>query len=435
MKAVFHPTDLSLDAILEELPFMKASYTDLNVLRQDVTDLFSFFTSNQQSMPFYTIKDANYDSLRDTFTDAYAMYVAAAQRLFQTPADIYSFFDCEMIREHGHNFIPYAEHTFNARGMIGQTLYGRFDAAVDPETERVTGIYEFNGDTPVMLCESINLQNRLTVSATGSSESQFNDWYFAVREMLKDQGLRPQRQYAVVCATEQVEDLATCETLSQVIGEVATCQLLDLDDLGFEHSAPSKPFQVSATGTSLDGVFILLPWEDMVMTFPEAFKTWRSWANNVAVLEPAWRWFISNKGMLAYVTHLLETDADFKTAWGHVPHLPTYLSPKRFIDAGKPYVAKPMLGRLSSNIQIFDEGGSLKHESDGLYPDGPRVYQQYCAPGRVEGRNNFILGMWMAAKANARLATAATLCIREFDAPVLDLQNERFIPHILVPAE
>lgn len=29
-------------------------------------------------------------------------------------------------------------------------------------------------------------------------------------------------------------------------------------------------------------------------------------------------------------------------------------------------------------------------------------------------------------------ATAATLCIREFESPTLSWKNERFIPHVLV---
>lgn len=36
------------------------------------------------------------------------------------------------------------------------------------------------------------------------------------------------------------------------------------------------------------------------------------------------------------------------------------------------------------------------------------------------------------AVAVAMGATAATLCIREFESPTLSWKNERFIPHILV---
>ena len=41
------------------------------------------------------------------------------------------------------------------------------------------------------------------------------------------------------------------------------------------------------------------------------------------------------------------------------------------------------------------------------------------------------------AEARARISgeeteLKAALCIREFDAPVLELSNERFIPHVLV---
>jgi glutathionylspermidine synthase len=95
-----------------------------------------------------------------------------------------------------------------------------------------------------------------------------------------------------------------------------------------------------------------------------------------------------------------------------------------------------VLGRLSSNIRIHNGLGELEHESQGGYEDCERVYQEFCPPHRVEGRNNFILGMWMVSEARTLLSGhvghAATMCIREFDAPVLELTNERFIPHIVI---
>lgn len=431
-----HAVSFDLASFVErELPFMSAFYHDGRVLREDLRELFAYPTQHHEAMPFYRIPEAGAQRLAQGLDDTYAMLIAALRRLFADPEALATYVDCDLIRRHGEVFVPYARYTFDARGMVGQSLYGRFDAAVDPQTDTLRGIYEFNGDTPVMLCESINLQNDLTQQVTGDVQAQWNDWYPHLARMLAGHGLTRQHRYAVVCDTRYVEDMATCETLAQCLDAHVTCYFLDLAELDYDHLCVEKPFVVRATGERLDGIFVLSPWEEMVGNFPLAFSQWQHWARHVALLEPPWRWFLSHKGMLAYVTHLRETDATFAERWSHVPWLRTYLSADVFQQAGEPYVAKPVLGRLSGNVRVYDSAGQLTHETDGPYGDAPCVYQAYCAPGRVPGRNHFILGGWMSTAPNARLAQARTLCIREFDGPVLDLRNERFIPHLLTLAD
>ncbi|MNG24206.1 hypothetical protein D3C84_1089040 [compost metagenome] len=91
---------------------------------------------------------------------------------------------------------------------------------------------------------------------------------------------------------------------------------------------------------------------------------------------------------------------------------------------------------MSSNVKVFGDHNELVHESEGPYTDDC-VYQAYCPPGQVEGRNNFIIGMFMVPDAvedrdDLMDSTAATLCIREFESPTLSWKNERFIPHVIV---
>lgn len=160
---------------------------------------------------------------------------------------------------------------------------------------------------------------------------------------------------------------------------------------------------------------------------------WEQWANHVALLEPAWRWFMSHKGLLAYVTELMEQDSDFAQRHQAAPLLRTYLTPDPFRAAQQAYVSKPVLGRLSANIEVFDAQGQLQVQTQGLYAQGPRIYQQYQAAAQWPGSSqHFIAGMWMAGQAGTKQAIPATLCFRAFETPVLELSNERFIPHQIV---
>lgn len=433
MRATRHLTDFHLPSVAqEELPYMAALYRTGEEFNADAKDLLAFPSANAQAMPFYNLRASSAEGIGNAFCNAYAAMIDALERLLGDPQAINQFFACDFLAKHGATFIPYARHTFKSRTMVGQSLYGRFDAALDPQTEEVVGIYEFNGDTPVMLFESINLQHRLLTSIGADPAHQYNDWYSLTSDMLRDHGLDTGHQVAVACSTSYIEDMATCETLAQVIGEQATTYLLDLADIDYDHANPSKPFVVKGTENYLDALFILSPWEEMVENFPAAFRQWERWADNVALLEPAWRWFLSHKGMMAYITHLFETDKAFAEEHGGAPFLRTYTSPDAFHATVEPYVSKPVLGRLSSNIQIHDEVGEVTASSSGHYDDCPRVYQEFCPPYAVEGRNKFIVGMWMAGQSTSKHAIPATLCIREFDAPIiLALSNERFIPHVL----
>ena len=432
MYATLHPTGFHLPSVAqEELPYMAALYRTGDEFHADARDLLAFPSTNAQAMPFYVLRSSSVEGIGNAFYSAYSAMIDALGRLLDDPDAIRRFFACDFLAKHGEAFIPYARHTFKSRAMVGQSLYGRFDAAFDPQTEEVVGIYEFNGDTPVMLFESINLQHRLLTSIGLDPTLQYNDWYSITSDMLRDHGLDTDHRVAVACDTSYIEDMATCETLAQVIGEQATTYLLDLADIDYDHANPSKPFVVKGTENYLDALFVLSPWEEMVENFPAAFSQWERWADNVALLEPAWRWFLSHKGMMAYITHLLETDKAFAEAHGDAPFLRTYTSPDVFLAAAEPYASKPVLGRLSSNIQIHDEVGEVVASSSGHYDDCPRIYQEFCPPYEVEGRQKFIVGMWMAGIAGRKQALPATLCIREFDSPILSISNERFIPHVL----
>lgn len=408
---------------------------------------YAYYLENQNHLPFYTIPQHAVEQVQAQATDAHRMMIEALGRLFNEPEQIIKYFDSPMLREHGRYFVPYARHTFESRGMIGQSLSGRFDMAYDPLTDQITGIYEFNGEVTGLLFESTSLQNDLVKQATGSTERQLNDWSQLTQDTLGSYNLNPERRIAVVADLTYPEDLANAELISQLFGQHIETHLRDLSDPPFfDLMNRSKPWalmltndddsgsQIESWDAPVDAIYLDLTWDEIIEGSPEAFQQWHSWADNVAFIEPAWRWFMSHKGMMAYLTHLLEVDQDYRERWGHVAIIPTYLSPDRFLADRQPFVSKPTQGYQSSNIEIFDENGSIALSTGGELFEIDRVYQAYRPAGSVEHGTVFTLSVWMASgsrsQTNNHPAYASALCIREVYAN-LDVDTERFVPHII----
>ncbi|MND53000.1 putative acid--amine ligase YgiC [compost metagenome] len=425
-----HPIKFDIEQVTtEEVPFLNTFYRHKGELDQDIRDLLDFPVKNQEAMPFYTVKESTTFKLNEQFEAYYAMMVDALKIAFEDRKLMDKFFDCQFWREHGDRFRPYAYTTFLEKHPA---LYGRYDACFDPETEELKGVYEFNGDTPVMLFESVNLQARLSEQL---GTDQYNNYWDIFIETMKGRGYR---NIAVVCGTDYVEDMATCETVAQAFRSAlpnAVVQFLDLKELDFDHANISKPWVGKEDETPFDAIYVLSPWEEMIETFPEMLDHWARWVDNVHLFEPAWRWFLAHKGMTALCYELIQVNYEFRNK--HMCHGGRVLIPTWLESEAQKYptirhqklVQKPVIGRLSNNIRVWDiEGDEIVCQNDtgGYYSEENTVFQKYVAPGKVEGRNNFILGMWMCG------SHAASLCAREFDTEVLSISNERWIPHIVV---
>lgn len=423
MQVVHKPIKFDLETVVaEEVPFLSTFYRYKGELNQDVCDLLAFPVANKGAMPFYTIKTSTTYKLNTQFEDYYKMMVAALKIAFADRELMDKFFDCQFWRKHGDRFLPYAKATFDRKHPA---LYGRYDACFDPESEELRGIYEFNGDTPVMLFESVNLQARLS-NQLGTD--QYNNWW----EIFEHKFAHGYKNVAVACGTDYVEDMATCETVAQAFGSARpdrNVSFLDLKELDYDHMNLSKPWIARDSFKPLDAIYILSPWEEMVDNFPTMLNDWKRWIDNVHLFEPAWRWFLAHKGMTALCTYLCDTNPTFwrEHYQAYRILLPTYL--KRPMGAfGNYWVEKPVVGRLSNNIKIW-KSGVVVSDTGGFYSDENTVFQQYTPPCKVEGRNNFILGMWMCGE------FSGSLCAREFDSEVLSISNERWIPHIVVEGE
>jgi len=439
MKAVYKKINFDMIQVMkEELPLTQYFYAQREDLAYDLEQYLEFPTNNKNEMPFYSLKASSANKVARTYQSVYNMLIEAVAKLFKEDDEVIKYFFGKAFLEKHPYFLEYAKHTFKEKHPA---LYGRFDSAMDPSTDEVKAIYEFNGDTPVMLFESVLLQNRFTHEVTGDGEAQFNEYYLDLSEFASR--MKVKQNFAVVCDTNYIEDTATCETFAQIFKESGHCFFEDVAHLDYDHYEArhngGSPFFIG--DDAISDIFLLKPWEEMVEERPELFKEWEKWKDVVRFYEPAWRWFMANKGIWAYVTHLFENNntehEDFRFKYSELPVLPSYMSPEKFINAGEKYVAKPIIGRLSMNIQIIDPNDGIEFKSDGGYEETQCIYQQYHAPYKVEGRNNFIACCWMAPEVNENYGTnslnalATTFCIREFDKPVLDIMNERFIPHLI----
>jgi len=423
MKVVNKPISFDLEEVTaQEVPYLNAFYRDGEVLNKDVQDLLAFPLKHQAAMPFYTIKDSTTYKLNQQFEAYYAMMKDALKIAMEDRDLMDKFFDCSFWREHGDRFLPYAKYTFQKNHPA---LYGRYDACFDPETEELIGVYEFNGDTPVMLFESVNLQARYSVEL---GTDQYNNYLDIFKEQM---GKQSYNEVAVVVGTTYVEDMATADTLCQMFRQAipkATVQFGDIKELDFDHANINKPFILAGDTEHLDAVFILSPWEEMVDNFPKMLDHWERWADNVHLYEPAWRWFFAHKGMTALCSYLADIDSDFYLRHYEATRilLPTYLEKDALaLNLKGQWVEKPVVGRLSNNIKVWHNGFKVS-DTGGFYTGENTVFQLYTDPKQVEGRNNFIMGMWVCGD------HAATLCMREFDSEVLSISNERYIPHIVL---
>lgn len=402
-----------------------------------INELIEYSKLNKNSMPFYTLTEKQSRDIHLTSENAYDALCEALQQCFNN-TELFEKFFGDIIKDYP-DFVDLAKYTWD---NDHSALYGRFDMSYDVDNNKVGGIYEFNGNTPVMLFESVYLQDEFFKIAQKQSYSnikQSNEYFNNLSKSIKNivSSKQPNTTFNVYCDSSFPEDLATCETINNIISENYQVfpYLDDLENLGFENNR----FVSLSNDQFVENMFILKPWEDLFMDdelYDKYFKdgAWTNWVNDTRFFEPAWRWFISNKRMMAVVTYLVENDEHFQRIYGNIPFLRTYLSKEECIANDiVDYVEKPVIGRLSNNISIY-KNDVLDFQSDGFYDDSPMVYQEYCAPQKIGDRNNSILCTWLSPFESENvplIMESSNICFREFDNPVLSIKNERFIPHFI----
>ena len=302
----------------------------------------------------------------------------------------------------GELAIPREFHDYVLRSWrAGEpSLYGRFDFRYDGESE--PKLLEYNADTPTALIEAAIAQwNWLEEVRPG--RDQFN----SLHEKLIARWTEIRKQLPqgaalhFACVRDNPEDLGNVEYLRDTALQAGIdARFIHVEDIGWD--APAQSF-IDLDESGIRALFKLYPWEWMVR---EAFGAHLA-QSGIALIEPAWKMVLSNKGILPILWELFP---------GHPNLLPAYFEPGRIAGDS---VQKPLYSREGANITIRTQG-STRH-SIGAYGAEGYIHQAY-APLPNFGAGYVVIGSWIVGE------SAAGIGIREDSSPITR-NTSRFLPH------
>lgn len=302
--------------------------------------------------------------------------------------------------------IPERFHALITRSWEQQhpSVYGRFDLRYDGESP--PKMYEYNGDTPVLLLESARIQSGWQ-SELFKAGSQFN----RIEERLIETWRMVARRHPRV-------HFSSLAGFAEANGNVdymrAIARQAGIDDrfLFVEEVAwdSTRDVFVDQYGELVSAWFKLYPWE---WIFEDAYAD-KLVDSRISVMEPAWKVLMSSKAILPILWQLFPD---------HPNLLPAYFSPEKL---GKRYARKPMYGREGANVRLVD--GLNVAESPGPYGAHGYVYQELF-PLPIFGSTTFgnihaLVGSWVIGE------HAAGIGIRE-SADVITPNIARFVPHVV----
>jgi len=292
------------------------------------------------------------------------------------------------------------------------SIYGRFDLSYNsnaPEGQQIK-MLEYNADTPTSLFEASVVQ-WYWLQDLNNEYDQFN----SIHEKLIDYWkylipyLKKPGAICFSCVDGSIEDLTTTEYLRDTATQAGLqTKLLYMEQIGYDFET-CKYYDMDED--EITNIFKLYPWEWMVKEEFSAglYKN----INSPYFIEPAWKMILSNKMILVILWQMF-TDNQYL--------LPAFDNNSVFVNSGKSYVEKPILGREGSNISIYRNKNAIK-QTDGDYNENIKVYQQFYEPADFNG-NRPILGSWVIG------GEAAGMGIRENDSLITD-NLSRFVPHYI----
>lgn len=416
---------------LDEKPFEGMVPLSESIFRynSEWKDEFEFPEGYGKNSPFYAFTEEECGVIVEDVENAYGLMYAAVEYIMNIsskhPDIVRKYFGTNL----NQDFLDYAYYTFK-KGH--EAIYGRYDLAFDWNSRLVKGVYELNGDTPTMLFESTCLQNLLVTEVVDES-MQLNHWDENMHYTLK-RCFEGDENVGIFVDTRSVTDTTTCEHIFNIFDEHCNAYLYDSSQLMYDENRHNG-WRFSVDDIDLDYIFILTPWEEMVESDPRIFREWRDWCGQTKFMEPAWRWFMSHKGLFAVITDIMEGRLgqyqleEYREVYNQI-FLPTY---QNLPEVGK-WVGKPANGRLSQNICIFEDG-ELLSSTEGWYGEEDFIYQEYCETPETERGCKALLCVWMAPYLSEEDHTmeASVITIREFDhKDVNDISNERFVPHVVI---
>ncbi|MDP3403310.1 MAG: glutathionylspermidine synthase family protein [Brevundimonas sp.] len=288
------------------------------------------------------------------------------------------------------------------------SLYGRFDFAYDGQSP--AKLYEYNADTPTSVYETavfqwLWLEDRIADGSIPAGTDQFNSLHEKLIDRFRT--IFPDGGFVHFSSDPDfVEDRQTVRYLEDLAKQAGMDpKFVAIGDIGLNADGRF----VDEENWLIQAMFKLYPWEQMLRDdYAEPLPT-----ADIAVLEPAWKAILSNKGILPL---LWERHA------GHPNLLESYFEDDPAASAlSTAHVRKPLFSREGANISIVEPGGT-EQGLDGGY-DGRAILQAVHAPPVFGGRHA-IIGSWVVGDEPAGLS------VRE-DVGRITRNTSSFVPHFI----
>lgn len=302
-------------------------------------------------------------------------------------------------------FIPMIRKSWSEQDL---SIYGRFDFTF---LEGVPKLLEFNADTPTSLLESAVIQYYWLCRYQHSFNkpvTQFNsiqgNLIEAWSNYRKSYMASPGERLYFTCIEGYPEDLKNVEYIRDCAEHAGIeTDFLFLHEIGWKNGD-----FVDLDDKAIRHLFKLYPWEMLV---EDEFSQHLLGQTHLRIVEPPWKMILSNKAILSILWELFPD---------HPNLLPAFFSESKF--AGMSYVQKPVYSREGANIKIVQETGVTA--SDGIYADGPCVFQMFCELPKFD-RGHAMVGSWIAG------GKASGICVRQSDGLITG-NLSRFVPHFIL---
>lgn len=325
-----------------------------------------------------------------------------------------------------------ADTSLRAKGVpesLFNGLYGNFDFTIDHNGN--VWFYEYNGNTPVLTYESIVLQDMFAQDKDVEQYNLLHERWVEFFTFIKNRIGSLSIMFNGF--SEMVNDTLTLETMTNSANEAGHKAIIgDMRyDIDFDHM--TNTFHSVQEESPLDYMMNLYPWEEYddeaLILFNKNYENLIQNGKGTIISEPAYKAVISNKAFLAYVT------AKYPERARECGIIPTYTSDNFSVDkiVTSKYVKKPIYGRMSANIEVFNTHDSkLISSTEGAYSDDECVFQPFT-PLVGGGKDNYQLRMWMAPTddgSGTYVFSACGLAVRKSCSENnMEVETEIFIPH------
>jgi len=275
-------------------------------------------------------------------------------------------------------------------------IYGRFDLSGGVDGSPIK-LIEFNADTPTSLFETALLQWALLKENNMDEDSQFNTLYESISQNFKrlitldeDTSSFDANYDGWKILFSSVEGDDEEEATTRLLQQMATDAGFNT---GFEYLQNVK-FDEDGIFDSEENQyeywFKLYPWEDIAHDEPELATTIGNIMQNqkAIILNPAYTLLFQSKGMLKILSDLFP-DSPYL--------LKTSFEPLKAVKQ----VEKCVFGREGANTKIINANGEVAVQTDGMYDNYKKVYQEYVEFDKDLNGSKYQAGIFFAYEACA----------------------------------